>query len=157
MKRVIFYGLLSVLVLSCSTLFRFTPYHDKPAENLEYYIKQIPFKTSAIAGFQRPNGVFEKAREKITHGTVVGFCSVHIFPPTVQVSINPDYWYRVNHKQKMALLIHEFLHCDYAVMHDNRMLDKECPYSLMYSTTLPAHCLELHWDHYIEEAKEKTK
>lgn len=155
MKRTIVYPIFITILLSCSSLFRFTPIHKKTDRKFDSYIKKLPFKTNTKIGFYKAQGFWDKVIQERTESLIIGFCGLSILPPTNQVSINPDYWNWASYKEKMALLIHEFMHCDYAERHDNNLKKDGCPESIMHKLKVPSACLDKHWKSYMEDIKER--
>ena len=109
-------------------------------------IKYSDLKDGRI-GFRTLRGSY------VLSDSAIGVC--HYTPN--KIYIDPRHWYRgyISEKSRVALIHHELGHCYCNLVHDNEMRKNGCPVSLMAAYTTSDSCLNLHWDDYIKELKEK--
>jgi len=154
--RIIFWVLFISSIFSCSSIVTIFPHHKKTNPEFEKYLKQLPIDSGdLIIGFKEADGILDKLHSKLDNSTIAGFCGVSIFPLTKQVSINPKWWKIKSDKQKMALLIHEIGHCKYYKGHEDRKFMLNCPLTLMNSYTVSNRCLDIFWNYYMWEIKDR--
>jgi hypothetical protein len=83
---------------------------------------------------------------------VIGMCTPLVISDlTPEIRINKKYWDSATDAQQYLLLAHELGHCEFWLMHDNKMLDDGCPASLMNSYLPDAECADLHFLDYAIE------
>jgi len=89
---------------------------------------------------------------------VVGFCSpITLSDLKPEVRISRKYWESTSDAQQYLLLAHELGHCEFWLMHDNRMLSDGCPASLMNEYIPSAECAEAHFLDYAIEFAQKVR
>ncbi len=156
MKRLIFYPLFFTLLISCTDLVTLRPQYDSVDPVLQPYVKQIPFKIKSNAGFSELDGWLDNIRKKFDKGNVIGFCSTTLLPPGYEVNISPEFWARATDLQKVALVVHEYFHCEHDFKHDHRLRSDGCAYSIMYPSLESDWCLRRYWVDYMREIKVKA-
>jgi len=81
----------------------------------------------------------------------IGVCN-YLFK---RVTIDRRYWKEATLSQKRALMWHELGHCELFMGHNDKMIDRYCPQSLMHPYLAPEGCLQLYWERYKLEFRRK--
>jgi hypothetical protein len=78
----------------------------------------------------------------------VGLC-VEYDTGEKEIYIDPEFWYNAaSEQQKLAIVLHEFSHCDLGRAHNNKLREDGTPVSIMYYSIFDWH---EDYEYYIEE------
>lgn len=87
----------------------------------------------------------------------VGVCYIKVVPifndaiTYKWILIKRGYWNKATDRARLSLIIHELLHCDYNIPHNNALRTDYCHESLMHESQPSDYCLHTHWDSYLSE------
>ena len=134
-------GIITWQLTSCVTHPRFIDSEIKP---LVYeYLKDTNHKKSDLRFYSVK---FKSLKDPLAGNCALGFREVYI---------DPTYWFNKSYRDKKVLVYHEMCHCKSWELHYNKLREDGCSVSLMYPRMPSDRCLDLHWDDYMREFKER--
>lgn len=149
---------ISILLIMGSMFVEFCGFLDNPREKEENINNGVAEKQVTI---------FEKRYSVKSVQTETYLVDSNYFlkdPPVAKcytnsnhIAVNREYWEEISKKKKQISITHELGHCVFDLSHDQKLLTKKCPNSLMYANPVPVDCYEKYKSHYIQNMKEKIQ
>ena len=130
-------------------LFTLVLIHSPPTFDIDHRIK--PYVNEVIKlskGKLKGTSPVLVKNLKLNH---LGYC---YYGAIRHIEIDFKKFSQYTHKEKLAIIAHEMMHCEYTCGHNNRILKDDCHASLMHKSTQIRDCYEKHWDRYVKEMQE---
>ena len=134
------------VAVSCSTLRTdkaLDPYVDR-------FVHDMGFNKSVMKGHVI---TFETVVSPDEGYNILGQCNYL----TGKVTVDPKFFFGTftPERRKTGLVYHELGHCVCLLDHDDKMLEDDCPASLMHSYLPDNRCMQRHWKKYVADLYDK--
>ena len=145
-RVLLFLGLLN----SCSQLsyvFRWGADYEGIHPHLKDTISEVNRLSKGCLGNLKYAGFREFQKD-----SVVGMANWILPKFDPQININPKYWYKLNHRQKLILIAHELYHAEKPFLGHIKELDEwGCAEHLMYPTMQSNWCDIIKFEKYVKQ------